>query len=124
MSCRSAARSSRIGAIVRHGPHHDAQKSTIVAFPSPIVRWNVASVSVTGWLVSGVLHFPQIAVLPDSSAGRRLACPHEGQRITSLTMTASAKRVPTRADLPAIIALVERANETPYDIARVAEEKV
>jgi GNAT superfamily N-acetyltransferase len=39
-------------------------------------------------------------------------------------MTASAKRVPTRADLPAIVALLERANETPYDIARVAEEKV
>jgi mycothiol synthase len=39
-------------------------------------------------------------------------------------MTASAKRVPTRDDLPAIIALLERANETPYDIAGVAEEKV
>jgi len=39
-------------------------------------------------------------------------------------MTVSAKRVPTRNDLPAIVALLERANETPYDIARVAEEKV
>jgi GNAT superfamily N-acetyltransferase len=37
---------------------------------------------------------------------------------------ASANRVPTRNDLPAIVALLERANETPYDIARVAEEKV
>jgi GNAT superfamily N-acetyltransferase len=36
----------------------------------------------------------------------------------------SANRVPTRNDLPAIVALLERANETPYDIARVAEEKV
>ena len=33
-------------------------------------------------------------------------------------------RAVTRADLPAIISLLERANETPYDIARVAEEKV
>jgi GNAT superfamily N-acetyltransferase len=39
-------------------------------------------------------------------------------------MTTSAKRVPTRADLPAIAALLTRANATPYDIARVAEEKV
>lgn len=39
-------------------------------------------------------------------------------------MSVSAKRVPTRNDLPAIVALLERANETPYDIARVAEEKV
>ena len=32
--------------------------------------------------------------------------------------------MPTRADLPAIEALLARANETPYDIVRVAEEKV
>jgi mycothiol synthase len=33
-------------------------------------------------------------------------------------------RLATRTDLPAITALLARANETPYDIARVAEEKV
>ena len=33
-------------------------------------------------------------------------------------------RSATRADLPAIRDLLVRANETPYDIARVAEEKV
>src|ERR1043166_5972168 len=36
-------------------------------------------------------------------------------------MHASAEGVPS---LPAIVALLQRANETPYDIARVAEEKV
>jgi hypothetical protein len=43
----SVAISSRMGAIILHGPHHSAQKSTTTASPAaPIVSSNVASVRV------------------------------------------------------------------------------
>src|SRR5690606_35017432 len=49
-SC-SAAISSRIGAIMRHGPHHSAQKSTRTGLSELIISSNSASVMVTGWLI-------------------------------------------------------------------------
>src|ERR1700730_16079435 len=86
MSRRSAASCSTIGAIIRHGPHHAAQKSTTEA-PLAIASWKLESLSVTGCrspCSNGVLHFPQTAVLPLSMAGTRLACPQLGHGTMSL----------------------------------------
>src|SRR5664280_1351644 len=48
----STASSSRIGAIILHGPHHSAQKSTRIGFSDdPTTSSNVASVSVVIWLL-------------------------------------------------------------------------
>src|SRR5438067_8433633 len=70
------------GAIIRHGPHHAAQKSTRNE-PLRIDAAKLSSVRSIGWPpVSGVLHLPQTAFLAGSD-GNRLACPQLGQRTTS-----------------------------------------
>src|SRR5258706_1822149 len=93
MSLREAAISSITGAIIRHGPHHAAQKSTRNA-PLRIVSAKFASVSSMGCPpVSGVLHLPQTAFLLGSD-GNRLACPQLGQRTMSFMVLAIAKGGP------------------------------
>src|SRR3954454_22487295 len=70
------------GAIIRHGPHHAAQKSTR-KLPLRMASAKLASVSSIGCPpVSGVLHLPQTAFLLGSS-GNRLAWPQLGQRTMS-----------------------------------------
>ena len=74
-SLRSAAICSRIGPIIRHGPHHGAQKSTTTE-PLAIVFAKSASVIVTGFppfetAGNGALHFPQTAAFPLASGGTR-----------------------------------------------------
>src|SRR5207237_7096726 len=86
MSRRSAASCSMTGAIIRHGPHQGAQKSTTLA-PVAIAFPKLVSVRVTGCASSwsnGVLHFPQRADWPLPTAGTRFACPHAGHRTMSL----------------------------------------
>src|SRR5436305_13013966 len=81
------------GAIIRHGPHHAAQKSTR-KLPLRMDSAKFASVSSIGCPpVSGVLHLPQTAFL-FASAGNRLACPQFGQRTTSFMRGSIAKRAP------------------------------
>src|SRR5205085_7358272 len=95
-SLRSAAICSSTGPIVRHGPHHGAQKSTMTE-PLAMALTNVASVTVIGVplvIVSGVLHLPQTAALPLPSGGTRLACPHEGHLTMLSTAAAVANGVP------------------------------
>src|ERR1043165_8192250 len=81
----SAAISSSSGAIMRQGPHHAAQKSTMVALPSPMTLSKFASVSSTATPRSGVLHFPQTACCPLPRGGTRLEAWHFGQTRMSLT---------------------------------------
>src|SRR4051794_8696927 len=92
---RDAAISSITGAIIRHGPHHAAQKSTR-KLPLRIVSAKFASVSSIGCPpVNGVLHLPQTAFLLGSS-GNRLAWPQFGHRTTSFMRGTIAKGGPSR----------------------------
>src|SRR5205085_12301856 len=78
-SLREAAISSSTGPIIRQGPHHGAQKSTMVDRPSASTRSKFASVTSIGLPVSGVLHLPQTAFCPLPSNGIRFEAPHDGQ---------------------------------------------
>src|SRR4051794_1494466 len=80
-------------AIIRHGPHHAAQKSTR-KLPLRMASAKFASVSSIGCPpVSGVLHLPQTAFLLGSD-GKRLAWPQLGQRTTSFMRGTIAKGAP------------------------------
>src|SRR3954452_21234301 len=83
------------GAIIRHGPHHAAQKSTR-KLPLRMASAKLASVSSIGCPpISGVLHLPQTAFLVGSS-GNRLAWPQLGQRTMSFMRGTIAKGGPSR----------------------------
>src|SRR5919205_1136603 len=128
-SLRCKASSSRTGAIIRQGPHHGAQKSTS-HLPLAICPVKPASSRVVGWPspswpeVSSVLQFPQTAFAPlPSWSGTRLACPQEGQLMIMRAIFANAVHTASRADLSRLQTLFADANDTPYDLVRVAEEK-
>src|SRR5688572_17712163 len=97
-SVRSEASCSMTGAMIRHGPHHAAQKST-THLPPASDDWKFASVSVTTSCPpsasSVALHFPHTAFFPLPRGGTRLACPQEGQRTTTsvVMLPATAKCV-------------------------------
>jgi hypothetical protein len=83
----SAAISSSTGAIIWHGPHHGAHRSSITGSGERSTSAaNVASVTVTGLLETdrGVLHRPQTGLSPwlIFSCGTRLVAPQPGQRIS------------------------------------------
>src|SRR3954452_14541386 len=85
------------GAIIRHGPHHAAQKSTR-KLPLRMASAKFASVSSIGCPpVSGVLHLPQTAFLLGSD-GNRLAWPQLGQRTMSFIPATIAKGGPSRME--------------------------
>src|ERR1051326_9273582 len=126
-SSRCEAISSSTGAIMRHGPHHGAQKSTS-HLPLPICCVKPASLSVTGWpspspAISSALQLPQIAFLPLPSSGTRFACPHEGQLSIMRAIFANAVHTVNRDALPGLQELFAHANDTPYDLVAAAEEK-
>ena len=81
----SDASSSSIGAIIRHGPHQGAHRSSSTGSGERSTSAsNVASVTVTGFSEtgSGFLHRPQTGSSPAStrSHGTRLVAPQAGQQ--------------------------------------------
>lgn len=71
--CARERSSSRIGEIIRHGPHQPAQKSTITGTDAVVSSVNDAS---SAWTIHGnaVLHFAQRGV-PDGIAPTRFRAP-------------------------------------------------
>src|ERR1051325_266233 len=108
------------GPIIRHGPHHAAQKSTMKS-PLAIADLKLESLSSTGCPFNDPLHFPHTAFLPAASAGTRFNCPQDGQRTSipdSFCETRAMIRTATRADLSSLRALFARANDAPHEIGR------
>src|SRR5262245_14256456 len=89
----SAASSSIAGAIIRHGPHQGAHRSSNTGSGERSTSAaNVASVTVTGLseMGRGVLHCPQTGFSRCSIffCGTRLVTPQAGQRINSVSVIA------------------------------------
>lgn len=85
-----AASSSTIGAIIRHGAHQAAQRSSTTGTGDRSTSAaNVASVTVMGATEAGngVLHRPQRGVLPCSSRARgtRFSVPHPGHATSTVS---------------------------------------
>src|SRR6185369_133241 len=80
-----AAASSTTGAIARHGPHHEAQQSTISGTSLATLRSKVAAVSANGLRgKSGSLQLPHDGPWPSLSRTTRLAVAQCGQTTLSV----------------------------------------
>lgn len=84
------ADSANIGAIILHGPHHSAQKSTMTGSVPRSWRSNSAAdaTSIGCPVNSGLWHLPQLGRAPCSSfsRGARFAAPQDGQMIVSMVV--------------------------------------
>src|ERR1035438_7745938 len=88
---RSRATWATWGAAIRHGPHHEAQKSTKTgALLSRTTSSNSAGLTSMGSADAGsaVLQAPHLPASARCFAGIRFAFPHDGQfRITAMTIS-------------------------------------